>query len=130
MTDTPNSMPPASQPKGPELARDLDMLLITYVAYLLGFITGGLGALIGLVIAYMKRPEVVGTWRESHYTWLIRTFWIGLLASFFGVITTFILIGIFVLFATFVWVVIRLVKGWMSYSREEPIRDPENLFFG
>jgi len=36
-------------------------------------------ALIGLVLDYVKRSDVEGTVLESHYGWLIRTFWWSLL---------------------------------------------------
>lgn len=127
---TPPSPPPAKPVVGPDLARNLDMLLVTYVAFLLGLITAGFGAIVGVVIAYLKRPEVAGTWRESHYTWLIRTFWIGLLFSAIGGITALFFIGFLVVIATFVWFIIRLVKGWMSYSNEEAIQNPDDWFLG
>lgn len=124
----PPSQTPASQ--GPDAVRGTDLLLLSYIAYLLGAITGGAGSLVGLIVAYMQRDEVAGTWRESHYNWLIRTFWIGLLFVVIGGITTWILIGFLILFATFIWYIVRLVKGWMAYSKEEPIADPDNWFFG
>lgn len=127
---TPPSPPPAKPIVGPDLARNLDMLLVTYVAFLLGLITAGFGAIVGVVIAYLKRPEVAGTWRESHYTWLIRTFWIGLLFSAIGGITALFFIGFLVFIATFVWFIIRLVKGWMAYSNEEAIQNPDDWFLG
>lgn len=114
---------------GPELARSVDLLLVTYAAYLIGLVTL-LGGIVGIVIAYLKRPEVVGTWRESHYTWLIRTFWIGLLFAVIGFATMWILIGFVIFFAIYVWFIIRLIKGWMAYSNEQPIRNPEDWFFG
>lgn len=128
---SPSSPPVAPEPvRGPDLARSLDMLLLTYVAFLVGLISAGFGAVVGVIIAYLKRPEVAGTWRESHYTWLIRTFWIGVLFGIVGGVTTVIFIGVLVLFATFIWFVIRLVKGWMAYANEEPVRNPEDWFFG
>lgn len=121
--------PEAPSPRGPDVARGTDLLLISYICYLAALIVG-ITALVGVVIAYIQRGEVTGTWRESHYTWLIRTFWIGLLFAVIGTITTWILIGFLIWFATFVWYIVRLVKGWMAYSKEQPIADPENWFFG
>jgi uncharacterized membrane protein len=36
-------------------------------------------AFIGIVLDYVKRGDVQETILESHYTWLIRTFWLSLL---------------------------------------------------
>ncbi|MDA5192494.1 DUF4870 family protein [Govanella unica] len=131
--ETPNTGPsqqPVIERSGPELARNLDMLLLTYVAFLLGLVTGWCGAIVGVIIAYLKRDEVVGTWRESHYTWLIRTFWIGLLFVVIGWATIWFLVGFLVFFLTFLWVVIRLIKGWIAYSNEQPITKPDAWFIG
>ena len=35
----------------------------------------GFPSLIALIINYVKRGEMRGTWLESHVTWQIRTFW-------------------------------------------------------
>ena len=35
----------------------------------------GLPSLAALIINYVKRDEVRGTWLESHVSWQIRTFW-------------------------------------------------------
>ena len=34
---------------------------------------------VGIILDYVKRGDVEGTMLESHYTWLIRTFWWSLL---------------------------------------------------
>src|SRR5688572_10519368 len=39
----------------------------------------GIPGIAGVVVAYVKRSEAAGTWLESHYRWLIRTFWFSLL---------------------------------------------------
>jgi uncharacterized membrane protein len=44
-----------------------------YFAAIVFFVTG----IVGVVIAYIKRPEVRGTVWESHFNNLIRVFWVG-----------------------------------------------------
>ena len=63
-------------------------LQLIYVAYLLG-----ITALIGVVMAYVNRPEAED-WARDHYTFLIRTFWIGCAYGLVGVILSFVIIGI------------------------------------
>lgn len=128
-----NAEPPApsdNKGRGPEIARSVDLLLVTYIAYLVGLVTGGVGSLVGIIIAYLKRDDEVGTWRESHYVWLIRTFWIGLLYAAIGFLTLIILIGKIILFATVVWFIVRLIKGWVAYGKEMPIDNTESWFVG
>src|SRR3546814_1127554 len=58
---------------------------IVSLLYLVGFVAG-ITSIVGIVIAYLKRSEVAGTWAESHLTYLIRTFWFGLLTAIVGFI--------------------------------------------
>jgi uncharacterized membrane protein len=60
------------------LAPGGDNVKLVYGLYLVSVLVG-LTLLVGLVMAYINRGQVAGTWAESHYTYQIRTFWIGLL---------------------------------------------------
>ncbi|MES9940196.1 MAG: hypothetical protein ABW104_14030 [Candidatus Thiodiazotropha sp. 6PLUC2] len=75
--------------------------------------------LIGVIINYVKKDDVEGTWLESHFRWQIRTFWYVLLWSVIGFITTFILIGYVILFINAVWLIYRIAKGWLSLNDEK-----------
>jgi len=96
--------------------------LVIYILYLVGFVIG-ISAIIGVVMAYLNRGKA-GGFVETHYTWLIRTFWIGLLYSAIAVVLAFVAIGFVLMFAVMVWAVIRLVKGLMALNKNEPIPDP------
>lgn len=98
---------------------------LIYVLYLAGFITGGVTSLIGLVMAYMARGDA-DAMLASHYTWQIRTFWIGLGASLVGAVLTIVLIGFLVLLALAVWLIVRCVKGFQLLDKGEPIENVES----
>lgn len=51
------------------------LTLILYVLYIAAIFTGGLLAIIALIINYVKRSDVQGSIFASHFTWQIRTFW-------------------------------------------------------
>lgn len=70
----------------------------------------------GVIINYVKRDDMEGTWQASHFRWQIRTFWFSLLWSIIGLITSFILVGYFVLLANLLWCIYRIVKGWLFLS--------------
>jgi uncharacterized membrane protein len=58
-------------------ATDARMLaIICYGLFLFAF-TNGLSAIVGVVLAHIKRGEMRGTIWESHFTNLIHVFWIG-----------------------------------------------------
>ena len=67
---------------------DRTLPAVVYGLYLLGLVNG-LTILVGLVIAYMNR-DTAGPRMRTHYTFLIRTFWIS--------IAWFVIAGLLVLF--------------------------------
>ncbi len=100
--------------------------LVIYVLYLVGFVIG-ITAIVGIVMAYLNRGKA-GGFVESHYTWQIRTFWIGLLASIVSAILFIVGIGVLLMIAVAVWVIIRVVKGLMALQKNEPIPDPQTFW--
>ena len=96
---------------------------LVYILYLVSFVIG-ITCIVGLVFAYMNRSKAA-PWLQTHYTYLIRTFWIGVLAFFISLVLTIILVGIPLMIAIAVWVIVRCVIGLQKVSRNEPIEDPE-----
>ncbi|WP_435100926.1 DUF4870 family protein [Arhodomonas sp. AD133] len=107
---------------------DTGYVRVIYILYLVAIVAGVTG-LIGVIMAYIYRSEA-SDWLRSHYTWQIRTFWIGLLYSVIGSVTTPILIGWLVLLFTVVWLIVRCVKGMQWLDRREPVPDVGNWLFG
>lgn len=77
--------------------------------------------IIAVVINYVKQSDVRGTWLESHFKWQIRTFWFGLLWAVIGAITFLILIGSFILLVDAIWIIYRIVKGWLRLYEKRPM---------
>jgi len=117
-------------------SEDKTMPAVCYALYLLAFATG-ITAIIGVVIAYAQRPTA-GPAMQSHYTFLIRTFWITLALMvaggvLFGVgaILSIILIGFPIMGVA--WLVmggagilygVRAVVGLVFLSRGEAYPRP------
>jgi uncharacterized membrane protein len=76
----------------------------------------GITLIIGVILNYIKREDVRGTWLESHFRWQIRTFWYSILWTVIGFLTAIVLIGYAVLFANAIWVIYRIIKGWIRLS--------------
>jgi uncharacterized membrane protein len=105
------------------MADEKSLKTLTTVVYALqaaGFLVG-ITWIVAVVIDYVKRDEAKGTWLESHFSWQIRTFWWGLLWGALGVITFVILIGWLILIADTVWIIYRIVKGWLYLNDGKPI---------
>jgi uncharacterized membrane protein len=117
-----------SQPSPPDVSGLLEPgksnIQLIYILYILGFIVG-ITPLIGVVIAYINRGKA-GGWMDSHYTWAIRTFWIGLLYSLISLILTFLVIGIVGFVATATQTIVRCVIGLQKVGRNEPIDNPQS----
>ena len=107
----------------PDAATMYSLKNITTVVYALqaaAFFVG-ITFLVAVVINYVKREETRGTFIESHFRWQIRTFWFSLLWSVLGVISATVVIGYFILLANFVWVIYRIVKGWLRLNDDKPM---------
>jgi uncharacterized membrane protein len=90
------------------------------------FLTGW-PSIIAVILNYVKRRDVRGTWLESHFRWQIRTFWFGLLwvslCVFFIVITLGIglLVAWLPLFLVGCWFVYRIGRGWLALRNRRPM---------
>ena len=93
----------------------INVTILVYALQAASFFLG-VTFIAAVIINYVKREDVQGTWLESHFRWQIRTFWYGLLWSVIGVITFPIFIGIFILAADFIWILYRIIKGWLRLN--------------
>jgi uncharacterized membrane protein len=93
---------------------------VIYALYAASFMVG-ISALVAVVMNYVKRDDVRGTFLESHFRWQIRTFWYGLLWGVLGGILMLVLVGWAVLLADAVWIIYRIVKGWLDLKDGKPM---------
>ena len=82
----------------------------------------GWPSIIAVILNYVKRSEVRGTWLDSHFSWQIRTFWFALLWLLIGAVLFTTVVGIpiaFVLWiATGIWVLYRIIRGWLALASQ------------
>jgi len=78
-----------------------------------------------IIINYVKKDDVEGTWVASHFRWQMRTFWFALLWGSVGVILFFLGIGYFILIGVAIWVIYRIAKGWLALADGKAMY-PEN----
>jgi uncharacterized membrane protein len=120
---------------------DKTMPWVCYGLYLAGFATAGLTSIVGVILAHAQRGSTGSDLAHSHYTFLIRTFWMGLVWMFaagmvmgVGIPLSFILIGIpLVILAKLMWTLgaiwygLRVIMGMVHLSRDEPYPRPYAL---
>ena len=114
MTQPYDTPPPPTSP----LADERQMAVIIYILFLAPL--GGVTHVIGLILAYVAR-ENAPFWLKSHYTYLIRTFWMGLLYFLAAGVLCALLIGFALLPLVFLWFVVRCAVGLMRLFRGEAI---------
>ena|SRR5687768_14618609 len=81
------------------------------------FLTGW-PSIIAVIINYVKRSDVRGTYLDSHFSWQIRTFWYTLLWLVIAAMLFATVIGIFFAYILVVgagiWVAYRIIRGWVA----------------
>lgn len=96
-------------------------------ATVVGSFLTGWPSIIAVVLNYIKRKKVRGTWLESHFRWQIRTFWFGLLWIFLCGAFIIATLGIGILFVWLLitlvgfWFVYRIVRGWVTLGDNRPM---------
>ena len=88
------------------------------------FLTGW-PSIIAVILNYVKRSDVRGTWLDSHFSWQIRTFWFALLWLTLGAVLFITVVGIpfaiVLWFATGIWVLYRIIRGWLALSSQKAL---------
>jgi uncharacterized membrane protein len=102
------------------------MGLLTPAMIVTAFITGW-PSIIAVILNYVKRGSVRGTWLESHFRWQIRTFWFGLLWVSLCLCFIVVTLGIGILVAWLplgivsLWFIYRIARGWLALRGGRPM---------
>jgi len=115
---------------------------VVYALHALGLVIGAFGAatvlgsflfgwpsIIAVIINYVKRDAVRGTWLESHFRWQIRTFWFALLWAALVALVSAPLALVLIGFGTWVlgmgllglWAIYRIGRGWLALNSHQPM---------
>ena len=127
-----NTKPPANS------GFDLNQPTVIALLYLAGFATG-ISSLIGIVLAHIWAGDNQDEWANSHFAYLIRTFWFSLLGFIVSGVFFFVSIGGYkgsamFLVAAFlypvvaVWFGVRSVICLLKAQKREPMPDPKTLW--
>ena len=98
--------------------------LLSSAFILTAFLTGW-PSIIAVILNYLKRDAVYGSYLESHFRWQIRTFWFALIWLIVMILLFVTLIGIpfawIVGVLTGLWVLYRIVRGWLRLVDAKPM---------
>ncbi|MEO7774694.1 MAG: hypothetical protein ABIT36_10740 [Steroidobacteraceae bacterium] len=99
-------------------------------AFIITAFVFGLPSIIAVIMNYVRRSRVRGTWLESHFRWQIRTFWTTAIAAIVIAIVCapfMLLLGLGLLMAWIgfailgLWVAYRVVRGWLALRDRRPM---------
>jgi len=118
-------------------------LHIVYGLHALGLAIGAFGAasvvgsflfgwpsIIAVIVSYMYRGDVRGTWLESHFDWAIRTFWLALIiAAVIALVSAPLVLLLGLGLATWIvgmailgiWAIYRIGRGWLRLNARQPM---------
>ncbi|MDN6180058.1 MAG: hypothetical protein L0I84_03500 [Halomonas subglaciescola] len=96
---------------------------IVYGLFLGGLLTASLTLLIGVIIAYVYRRDAA-PWLQTHYRYLIRTFWIGALYLCAVFAVSVFMLGAILWPLLAVWLGLRCVLGFIALRRRQPPARP------
>ncbi|MDO9242174.1 MAG: hypothetical protein Q7U32_00010 [Rhodocyclaceae bacterium] len=87
-------------------------------ASIIGAFVFGWPSIIAVIINYVTRANVRGTWLETHWRWQLRSFWYAALWLLVAGLLAVTLIGIpaaiLVIVVTGFWVLYRVIRGWIA----------------
>lgn len=88
---------------------------LVYILQTIGLFIG-LTFIAGVIVNYVKRGDLTSDLGRSHFRFQIRTFWFSFLWVVIGSVLSVVFIGYLILLADIVWVVYRIVKGWLRLN--------------
>lgn len=118
---------------------------VTYLLYVVSYLTAGLLWIVPIVMNYAKRHDADGTWLATHFDWQIKTFWYSIVLFIVGIIIiTFALggfgvsmladsdniavgsvlltvFGLLIIGFTVIWHLYRIIRGWIALADGRPV---------
>jgi uncharacterized membrane protein len=91
--------------------------ILTSSTIIFAFVASWL-SVIAVIINFLTRDRVRGTWLASHWRWQLRTFWFAALWVLVTGLLFVTIIGIplawVVAVSTGLWVLYRVIRGWLA----------------
>jgi uncharacterized membrane protein len=85
----------------------------------------GWPSIVAVIINYIKRGEVRGTYLDSHFSWQLRTFWYSVLWGLVLLVLAMTIIGLVIAWPGAIvlglWIVYRIVRGWIRLFSSQPM---------
>jgi uncharacterized membrane protein len=102
--------------------------VLTSATIVLSFVAS-VPSIIAVIMNYVRRSEVRGTFLDSHFSWQIRTFWFAALWTVIlwavSLPLMLVLVGFGIWFGGLlllgVWIIYRVARGWFALRDRKPM---------
>jgi uncharacterized membrane protein len=88
-------------------------------ATVVGAFVFGWPSIIAVIINYVTRDQVRGTWLATHWRWQLRSFWF---AALWLLVAGFLMLTLIV--GTGLWVLYRVIRGWLALKERRGMPVP------
>jgi len=97
-------------------------------ATIVGSFLFGWPSIIAVIINYLTRSNVRGSWLDTHWRWQLRTFWLTAAWALVALVLALTIIGIpfaWIIIAVLgLWLLYRVVRGWAALVSRNPMPVP------
>lgn len=97
-------------------------------ATIVGSFLFGWPSIIAVIINYVTRGNVRGSWLDTHWRWQLRTFWLAAGWALLALVLVFTIIGIpfaWIIIAVLgLWLLYRVIRGWVALVNGRPMPVP------
>ncbi len=99
------------------------VICISTAAFIATAFVFSIPSIIAVIMNYVRRDAVRGTWLDSHFSWQLRTFWYAALwIVVIVVLSTPLVLALGLGFVTMwlgislvgLWILYRVVRGWLA----------------
>jgi uncharacterized membrane protein len=91
---------------------------LSSAAFIVTAFLSGWPSIIAVILNYVKRDDVRGTFLDSHFSWQIRTFWFAVLWFLIAGVLILTIVGAVIGFPLMIvvgiWVLYRIARGWFA----------------
>jgi uncharacterized membrane protein len=97
---------------------DRTVMHVLYGLHTLAWFSGGIFAVIALIINYVRRADELDALYLDHHNYMIRTFWWTLLwlVVLSPLWLLLMLPGAIAYFVVWLWYLYRCIRGWMRFN--------------
>lgn len=97
-------------------------------AFIVTSFIAGWPSIIAVIVNFVKRDDVRGSYLESHFNWQLSTFFYALLwvllAGLFAITLVGLIVAIPLAIGLGVWVLYRIIRGWLALVAQKSVRVP------